>query len=322
MLCKIGTYDICDGTLAGGVAISTLSYQVDRQIEIVVPLDALDPDTLDRGGRKLTVSFTVYRTHANASAAEAFIVGLDVALPSSGDVELTFTDFSTTYLIPNAKVVRHDSRQNGATTITNYMIVGGRGTGSGSGSGSGSPVAKVLKADGTAADAYLDKILGVDQGEVWITYQVAIPAATLSHFVSTSAGDFSDLFGTTQAVMTMYGASLWHVNGFGGGDTGGVPVADTWTLIEVHSISSSDFVELFVDTVSIASYDGTSAEDSHEFLIGQYNGTIDTGPNIVYFKQVKVGTTRGGSEILSEDFSGDLSAWSVTGDCTIVDDPY
>ena len=134
MLVRIATYDIADGTLAGGVAIGQLRYQVDRQIEIVVPLDEIDPDTLDRGGRKTTVGFIVQRVHDNAGAAEEFIVSLDTELPSFGDVELEFTETSAIWTIPNAKVVSHNSEQLGATTTTSYTIIGGKGV-EGSGSG-------------------------------------------------------------------------------------------------------------------------------------------------------------------------------------------
>ena len=134
MLVSIGGYDICDGTVSGGVAIGQLRYQVDRQIEIVVPLNEIDPDTLDRGGRRTTAAFTVQRVHSDASAAEAFIVGLDTNLPSFGDVEFTFTDTSAIWTIPNAKVISHNSEQMGATTTTNYVIIGGKSV-EGSGSG-------------------------------------------------------------------------------------------------------------------------------------------------------------------------------------------
>lgn len=134
MLVSIGSYDICDGTLAGGFAIGQLRYQVDRQIEVVIPLDSVDPDTFDRGGRRSTISFTVQRVHSSAGAAEEFIVGLDQDLPSSGEAELTLTS-GITFLIPNAKVTQHNSSQIGATSTTTYTIVGGRAPGSGSGSG-------------------------------------------------------------------------------------------------------------------------------------------------------------------------------------------
>lgn len=140
MLVRIATYDIADGTLAGGVAIGKLAYQVDRQIEIIVPLNEIDPDTLDRGGRKTTLGFTVQRVHADAGAAEEFIVGLDTNLPSFGDVELEFTYSSAIWTIPNAKVISHNSAQVGATTTTNYVIVGGKGV-EGSGSGPSPPPA-------------------------------------------------------------------------------------------------------------------------------------------------------------------------------------
>lgn len=134
MLVKIGSYDICDGTLSGGVAIGQLRYGVDRVIEVVVPLELVDPETFDRGGRKTTINFTVQRTHSSAGSAEEFIAGLDQDLPSSGTVLLTFTS-GVTMAIPNGKIMNHSSAQLGSLTTTNYTIVGGRAPGSGSGSG-------------------------------------------------------------------------------------------------------------------------------------------------------------------------------------------
>ena len=133
MLVSIGAYDICDGTLAGGVAIGQLRFGVDRQIEVVVQINATDPEMFDRGGRKTSITFTVQRTHADAGAAELFIASLDSSLPSSGNVVLEFTT-GTDWHIPKGKVINHNSTQLGATTTTTYTIVGGQ---SGSGTGSG-----------------------------------------------------------------------------------------------------------------------------------------------------------------------------------------
>jgi hypothetical protein len=141
MLISIGSYAICDGTLAGGVAIGQLRFGVDRLIEIVEPIYSAETDPnitypilFDRKNRKTSITFTVQRTHASAGAAELFIASLDSSLPSTGNVILEFTTTGTDWHIPKGKVINHSSTQLGATTTTTYTIVGG-GAGSGSGSG-------------------------------------------------------------------------------------------------------------------------------------------------------------------------------------------
>jgi hypothetical protein len=124
MLVSIGAYNICDGTLSGGVAISGLSLGVARGFEVVRTLAALNPQTYDRVNRVTTASFHVYRTHASADAAEAFIMGLDASLPSTGTV--TFTRPTGSVSMPNGVVTSHQSSQQGSTTTTQYTITGGQ----------------------------------------------------------------------------------------------------------------------------------------------------------------------------------------------------
>ena len=71
MLVSIGTYDICDGTLAGGVAVSDLRLLADRLFEFVVPVSDFDSLTLDRVNTTCDITFTVKRTFASKSAAES-----------------------------------------------------------------------------------------------------------------------------------------------------------------------------------------------------------------------------------------------------------
>ena len=128
MLVAIGTYAICDGTTSGGVAIGQARVQMDRIFDIVIPLAELNPELFDRTCRKITFTFTVKATHANAAAAEQFIMDLDSNLPSSGTVKLTPTGSTSYRYIPNGRVVNHQSEYVGATTTTVYTIVGGQPT--------------------------------------------------------------------------------------------------------------------------------------------------------------------------------------------------
>jgi hypothetical protein len=127
MLVSIGSYDICDGTLAGGVAISDLTPTNNRLFDVVVPLDDSDTTLLDRVNTTCDLTLTVARSHSSVAVAEQFIVQLDELLPSSGTVTFTTTGPTpSTRTIPNGYIVDHELiQQQGATTFHNYHIIGG-----------------------------------------------------------------------------------------------------------------------------------------------------------------------------------------------------
>ena len=127
MLISIGAYDICDGTLAGGVAISDLRPTNNRLFDVVVPLDDSDTTLFDRVNTTCDLTLTVKRTFSSVAVAEAFIVQLDTNLPTSGTVTFTTTGPSpVTRTIPNGAIVDHELiQQQGATTFHNYHIIGG-----------------------------------------------------------------------------------------------------------------------------------------------------------------------------------------------------
>jgi hypothetical protein len=126
MQVSIGAYAICNGTFAGGVAIGNARVQMDRAIDLVVPIRALNPELFDRVARKITFTFEVERVHASAAAAELFILDLDGNLPSSGTVKLTPTGSVSYRYIPNGRVLSHVSEHMGSKTKTQYIIVGGQ----------------------------------------------------------------------------------------------------------------------------------------------------------------------------------------------------
>lgn len=127
MLISIGSYEICDGTLAGGVAISDLRPTNNRLFDVVVPLDDSDTTLFDRVNTTCDLTLTVKRTFSSVANAEQFIVQLDTNLPTSGTVTFTTTGPSpVTRTIPNGAIVDHELiRQQGATTFHNYHIIGG-----------------------------------------------------------------------------------------------------------------------------------------------------------------------------------------------------
>ncbi len=125
MTVDIADYSICDGTLSGGVALSDMRSLINRSIEVVLPLGEAVPITYDRRGRTSHFTFQVKRTHADAEACEAFIMTLDANLPSEGTITITLNGGTETIEIQHGKVLSHQSSELGATSITDYVIVGG-----------------------------------------------------------------------------------------------------------------------------------------------------------------------------------------------------
>ncbi len=134
MLVTIASYDICDGTLEGGVAISDLRAVLDRIFDVVVPIGAgsgsicsgsgWTPVAYDRNITKCDFTFIVKRVHDSLAASEAFILGLECNLPRRGTVQLIGFD-GTTLNISNGCLVNHSLvQQIGATTFHSYHIIG------------------------------------------------------------------------------------------------------------------------------------------------------------------------------------------------------
>ncbi len=125
MLISIGFYDLCDGTLEGGVAATDLRLRFTRGIEVVQELGEETPVTYDRGTRTLDLSFTVARVHSSIKEAEVFIVKHNDTVPNTGVIALT-TANGTVAFITNGIIIELDLiTQIGATTYHNYHIVGG-----------------------------------------------------------------------------------------------------------------------------------------------------------------------------------------------------
>ncbi len=126
MLISIGSYDLCDGTFLGGVAVSDLRLRFTRGIEIVQELGTIDPVTYDRGTRRLDLSFTVHRSHASIKDAELFIGNHENAVPQSGAIKITSGGITTTVYVLSGFIVDIQLvRQIGSTTSHSYQIVGG-----------------------------------------------------------------------------------------------------------------------------------------------------------------------------------------------------
>ncbi len=125
MTVTIGDYSLCDGTIPGGVATGNMRLLVNRSTDVVLALGEAVPRTYDRTGRTAHFTFQVARVHPTAEDCEAFISNLDWSLPSEGTITITLTGDTESVELRNGKVLSHQSSQTGATSFTDYVIVGG-----------------------------------------------------------------------------------------------------------------------------------------------------------------------------------------------------
>ena|SRR5215831_3467626 len=125
MLVSIGSYAICDGTLAGGVAVGDLRLRVDRIFDVVVPINDVSPVLFDRITSKSDITFSVYRTFDNINDSEDFLLELEENLPRTGNIQFTSGSGLIRY-IPNGSIVDYSLvKETGATMLHTYHIIGG-----------------------------------------------------------------------------------------------------------------------------------------------------------------------------------------------------
>lgn len=129
MLISIGFYDLCDGTISGGIAATNLRLRFTRGIEVVQGLGDAVPQTYDRGTRTIDLSFTVARVHSSIKESEVFIAKHDDVIPNTGVVALTTTGGEVAFIVNGILTEMHLISQIGATTFHSYRITGGVFTG-------------------------------------------------------------------------------------------------------------------------------------------------------------------------------------------------
>lgn len=182
----------------------------------------------------------------------------------------------------------------------------------------------VLRADGSDANAYVEFDFGSDLTAYWITAQFEFTQATLDAFVT---GDSTERLINLQdaarsgsghylAVAINAGTPCWILVG---ASIGSEILSSTLYTVELHRASGD--LDFYLDTVLA---DSTTVAVGHRyFQVGDTRGAHE--PNsIVYADNIKVGTTRGGSDLFGpDDFSSGLSMWtSTTGDVSAVANPF
>ncbi len=187
----------------------------------------------------------------------------------------------------------------------------------------------VLKADGNSGaspQAIID--IGVDAPEVWVSFQVAIPASALTYWTVTAVPPFAfseirDVDLDQMEVVTITATQWADLYGVGGV----VPLADTWYTVELHFVANTGadqlLAEVYVNGVLTITDLAATVEDARIFYFGCTSPPIDA-LSVNYIAAVKVGSTRGATDYFSDDFSsGNLDAFtSTSGLVSVVADPF
>jgi hypothetical protein len=193
---------------------------------------------------------------------------------------------------------------------------------------------KVLKADCSAGDAYAKKSIAFPDTGWYVQADIAVPSTTLAAIIAHVAS------GSRYTANPLYvvdaGSAVWVELGDAAGDTAGLTspcsffganssyvaaafAADTWVTVVIHY--DGTVAHYLVNGVEVAS--GTIDASSSTFLDAGGKFANHVAGEIYYVRDVKVGTTLGGVDLFSDDFSsGDLSSWTTFfGAATVVDEP-
>jgi hypothetical protein len=187
----------------------------------------------------------------------------------------------------------------------------------------------VLQLDASTNSALVEYDTGgTTYSSVWLTADIAFDAAYRTGLLAQSTPQIvlAALASSTgqQTVELWQNASLlkWHWNGTPASYTPPSDAALQFYTVELHSTAGTpQLTEIWVDSVSVGAITvtGTLSADIEFFDLRASGGW--TGK--VYIDNFKAGTTRGGSNIFSDDFEGTLAGWSfVSGaDAAIITDP-
>src|SRR6266496_2247882 len=182
-------------------------------------------------------------------------------------------------------------------------------------------MAKILKCDASVADAWVEIDLGSNQPEVWLTAEIKMDDFALADFLLSNpymAQFWNPAHSTFTDYFSVYDVSNWQGGwGLGPPSPTGSDILHTIELRHVNGGNST----LYVDTIQVYDFSPESLGFDTRFItIGLINVSV-TPASILYFDNIKVGTTRGANDIFGDDFdSGNLSAWtSTSGDVSVID---
>ncbi len=187
-------------------------------------------------------------------------------------------------------------------------------------------MSKVLQVDASSADAWVEKNLGSNQSDVWVTYDVRFGTAALAAWqtVAQYSGNFLELLAddnSDQLETTTINPDGWF-DYYANTIASPAPVADAWVTVELHR-STLGVAAVYFDSVLGATSSDSDANDARFVKFGQ-SSSLGLPDAICYMRDFKVGTTRGGTNLFSDDLSsGALGNWTtLEGEVGVIDDPF
>lgn len=191
-------------------------------------------------------------------------------------------------------------------------------------------MSNVLKADATVAEAYVEfDFFGSPHAEVWLTYKLAFDATSLAFWTANGSQPFAATRGTgaghesAEVAFANPGSFSWILST---ADSVAASVAaNTWVTCELHAKSDGTVGFYFGGSLVVSGvYTNHTTLKYVEFGQTTTSDLVGSLGGVAYIDDVKVGTTRGASNIFADNFeTGNLSAWSsTTGTVSVVSDPF
>lgn len=179
-------------------------------------------------------------------------------------------------------------------------------------------------------EAYLRKDFA-EVSSFWVQSEIAFDAASLNTFLTNGGCGSADLItcrddinDTLEFFVYLDSGHYWFLR-CGNEVTADlpVPVDSVWKLYELHYVQGG-VCSFYIDGSLVATVSDSVGGPPAGIQIGQFRACNDPLDDIVYYRNIKVGTTRGGTQIFADDFStSDFSLWdSVVNDCTLVSNPF
>jgi hypothetical protein len=188
--------------------------------------------------------------------------------------------------------------------------------------------------------------------EVWVEFDLAIPTENLAFWDPNGSGSFCTFFDDN--VVLGGGSTLGAIsqatetgpqaawNAFGGvSNDEATPGAgifyDQWMTCQLHiAKTGTTTVDFYADDTLYCTFTDAEAADIVDIALGHHHAPDDDGTKLVYIKNVKIGTTQHGTDLLSitavelnAQTVGDAATFliaqgmtGITGFPTIVEDPF
>jgi hypothetical protein len=188
------------------------------------------------------------------------------------------------------------------------------------------------------------------ESEVWVEFDLAMPLENTLFWDPNGSANFCTVCddnvllggGSTLGAIGVVPDGSFAWNAFGGSSSdeatpGAGIFYDQWITCQLHVVKTgTTTVEFYADDTLYCTFTDAETSDVKDIILGQKSAPDDDGTKVIYMKNLKVGTTQHGFDLLSiteatlnahavGDAAAFLLAHGITG-CTgfpqIVDDPY